>query len=411
MNKVLLSHPTGNANVRAALDGLHSANMLHSFHTSVATYPNNIFGLLSKLPGGKEFLKRSYPVYNQQFTKQYPYKELGRMLCSKLKLRSPIIHEKGIFSVDEIYQSIDREVANYIDRQNDMAGIYAYEDGALASFQAAGKMGKICLYDLPIGYWRSMRRFLEKEKEEKPEWAMTLGGFKDSEAKLQRKDQELALASRIYVASSFTKKTLTEYPGLLAPVEVIPYGFPMANTGREYISPSDRKLRLLYVGGLSQRKGIAYLFDAIKGLEAYVELTVVGRGDIEKCPALQKALLQHRYISALPHQRILELMASHDVLVFPSLFEGFGLVITEAMSQGTPVITTDRTCGPDIIQHGENGWLIDAGTANAIREQIMYILESPQEIKRVGENALHTATLRSWLQYGIELISSIQRNM
>ena len=51
-------------------------------------------------------------------------------------------------------------------------------------------------------------------------------------------------------------------------------------------------------------------------------------------------------------------MREHDVFVFPSLFEGFGLVITESMSQGTPVITTDRTAGPDLIKNDENGWLL-----------------------------------------------------
>ena len=50
-------------------------------------------------------------------------------------------------------------------------------------------------------------------------------------------------------------------------------------------------------------------------------------------------------------------MKEHDVLIFPSLFEGFGLVITEAMAQGTPVITTDRTAGPDVISDNENGCL------------------------------------------------------
>lgn len=47
----------------------------------------------------------------------------------------------------------------------------------------------------------------------------------------------------------------------------------------------------------------------------------------------------------MPHDQILNLMRTQDVFVFPSLFEGYGLVVAEAMSQGTPVITTSRTCG------------------------------------------------------------------
>ena len=101
-----------------------------------------------------------------------------------------------------------------------------------------------------------------------------------------------------------------------------------------------RKIKVLFVGGLSQRKGISYFFDAIKGLENDLEVTVVGSGNINNCKVLKKALSNVNYIPSLPHEQILALMAAHDLFIFPSLFEGFGLVITEAMSQGTPVITT-----------------------------------------------------------------------
>lgn len=74
---------------------------------------------------------------------------------------------------------------------------------------------------------------------------MTLGGFDDSEKKLERKDKELKLADKIYVASSFTKNTLEMYPGKLADIEVIPYGFPPVNTQRKYDDIQNRKIRVL----------------------------------------------------------------------------------------------------------------------------------------------------------------------
>ena len=100
-------------------------------------------------------------------------------------------------------------------------------------------------------------------------------------------------------------------------------------------------------------------------------------------------------------------MREQDVLVFPSLFEGFGLVITEAMSQGTPVITTDRTAGPDLITHGENGWLIEAGSTEALKQAIEELLYRPEMIESTGRAAMETARLRPWEVYGMELAKAV----
>lgn len=101
-------------------------------------------------------------------------------------------------------------------------------------------------------------------------------------------------------------------------------------------------------------------------------------------------------------------MREQDVLVFPSLFEGFGLVITEAMSQGTPVITTNRTAGPDLITHGENGWLIDAGSTDTLQAAIEELIFKPSVIAEVGHAAMETASKRTWDVYGLELVEAIK---
>jgi glycosyltransferase involved in cell wall biosynthesis len=407
--KMILSHPTGNANVRGVLLGLYESNFLHSFHTSVACFDGDFLDRLASLSLFKDFRKRMFTNEVQDKTITYPYKELGRMFAQKFHINSWLTHEQGRFCSDQVSRYIDKRVASYLHKRSNISGIYAYEDVALSVFQEAKNNRITCLYDLPIGYWRAMHRMLSVEKEKNPDWAVTLGGFNDSAEKLQRKDEELALADVIYVASSFTKRTLEEYPDKLAPIQVIPYAFPAVNDKRIYTATQNRKIKLLYVGGLSQRKGIAYLFEAVKGLEQWVELTVVGQGNVDSCKVLKKELANHKYIPSLPHHEILQLMSEQDVLLFPSLFEGFGLVITEAMSQGTPVITTDRTCGPDVITHGQDSWLIESGSALAIRQQLDYVLKYPAALKTVGQNALQTAKKRPWSKYGQEMAESIQK--
>lgn len=405
--RILLSHPTGNQFVRALIKALADEELLSEFHTTIAVDSNSHW--LKLLPDAikKEFLRRTYPIPSEKIY-THPLLELARFTLPKLGLKSFVKHETGSASVDAIYRNIDLEVAARIKSIKPDA-IYAYEDGAASSFIEAKKLGIECLYDLPIGYWRASKDLLKAEQERWPDWAVTLPGFLDSEAKLERKDTELRLADKIFVASSFTEKTLDYFPGDLPPVKVIPYGFPPVYEKRSYSVnlSSSRPLKIIFVGGLSQRKGIADLFEAVNFFGDRVELTVVGNKTTNGCSALNEALSKHRWIPSLPHEGILQLMREHDLLVFPSLFEGFGLVITEAMAQGTPVITTDRTAGPDIIKDGENGWLIQAGSTERLKDAIENVLINPNQIPNAGIEAMKTAKKRSWEVYGQELLNEI----
>lgn len=409
--QIIISHPNGNANTRGALYGLQRKGMLYKYITSIAVFSYGTWSKMSRLPGLKSLRRKHYDDTIGEHVVCFPFKELGRQLCIKMGLGSLLKHETGMFCVDKECEYIDKKTAGVLRCMADnVDAVYGYEDVALHTFREAKMQGKVCIYDLPIGHWRAMRELLDIERKKLPEWAVTLGGFNDTDAKLARKDEEIHLADKIYVASSFTKWSLKDYPGKLAEVEVIPYGFPPVNKNRTYESfEKGRKIKALYVGGLSQRKGIAYVFDAIRGLEHRIDMTVVGSGNVDGCKALRDALQKVRYIPTLPHDEVLRLMAESDVFIFPSLFEGFGLVITEAMSQGTPVITTDRTCGPDVMTNGKDGWIVEAGTSEPIRQLLLSFIDKPCLLSDVGHNAMETAAKRPWKKYEDELAESVER--
>jgi len=408
---ITFTHPTGNQNSRSVVEALQQEQLLQEFHTSVAVFENDFYDNLSALKPFSDFRRRKFDENLKAHTKTHPYKELARMIASKVGLSKLTMHEKGRYCVDAVFQYLDRKVAkNLISCNNNLPkAIYAYEDGALSSFKAARQKNMFSLYDLPIGYWRTARKLMYAELETQPEWAITLTGFKDSEAKLKRKDEEMKLADHIFVASQFTANSLKDYPDKLPAVHVIPYGFPKPNKTKNYnFHISKRPLKLLFVGRLSQRKGISHLFKAAEALGNKVDLTLVGGKVNNKCEALDKALAKHKWIPSLSHHQVLELMRNHDVLLFPSLFEGFGLVITEAMSQGTPVITTERTAGPDLITDGMNGWLIEAGSTIALQEKIEQILSEPISVATVGKAAAERARKRPWSVYGKEVADTIR---
>ncbi|WP_017733604.1 glycosyltransferase family 4 protein [Nafulsella turpanensis] len=409
--KLILSHPTGNANVRAAADGFYKADHLSRFYTSVAVFSGSFLDNIGALKPLAEVRRRSFNMDLKPVTKVSPWLEFGRIVASKAGLSELVRHEKGILSIDAVYQDIDKRVAaslKYAIKEG-IGAVYAYDDGALNSFRTAKKLGVKCLYDLPTGYWRAARELLEKEKDRWPDWVSTITGFKDSVYKLSCKDEELRLADAIFVASRFTANTLQYYPGPLAPIHVIPYGFPAVYAKREYLRAARRRLKVLFVGKLSQQKGVADLFAAVEGFQNFIDLTLVGHKACNNCKALDVALEKHTWIPSLPHKDILKLMRENDLLVFPSLFDGFGLVITEAMSQGTPVITTERTAGPDLIEDGCNGWLVSAGSVSTLRNAIEKLLLRPKLIAETGRAAMESARIRPWEVYGQELAKALGR--
>ena len=374
---ILFSHPLSTPFTREAALALAEAGLLAELRTCLHWTPGN--GAERFLPAAlaRELGRRSYPPAVRARVRTAPWREAGRLLATRLPaLQWLARHETGPCSMDAVFHSLDRATARRVrklsrDPGADLRGVYAYEDGAAATFRAARRAGVKCFYDLPIGYWRAGQRIFAEEAERVPAWAATITGRGDSAAKLARKDEELAGADAVIVASSFTKQTLAEAPALRAPVCVVPYGAP---TGPVAEPPAGSKkkgqpLRALFVGILSQRKGISYLLEAAAALGRHVELTLLGTKPVADCPALDAAARAHRWIPTLPHAEVLAEMERQDVLVFPSLFEGFGLVILEAMSRGVPVITTAHTAGPDLIADGEDGFIVPIRSAAAIAEK------------------------------------------
>ena len=408
---ILFSHPTGNANVRHAALGLQHAGLLGEFWTCVNHRPDGLFARL--LPGGlrQQLARRSFPPALQPLIHAYPLLEYGRLACGRVGLGRLARHEHGCLSVDAVYRSLDRRVARRLGKAG-FNGVYAYEDGALETFRAAKHRGLPAFYDLPIGYWRAARELLLEEAERKPEWASTLIGNDDSPAKTARKDEELALADIVYVASTYTLKTLSLAPAKPARLEVIPYGAPSRQPAELHArtkGDSGRPLRVIFVGSLGQRKGLSYLFDACRSLGHGVELTVIGTLPLQPCQVLQSELQRVRWIPSCPHAQVLAEMAAHDVFVFPSLFEGFGLVLLEAMAMGLPIITTAHTAGPDLIDDGMEGFVVPIRSSEAIAEKLELLRRDRDRAAEMGQKAAKRAAEFTWDNYGRRLAASVAK--
>ncbi len=237
-----------------------------------------------------------------------------------------------------------------------------------------------------------------EEAELQPAWKGTLNALANSEAKCAFKDQELELADTVVVPSTFVKDTLALYPGSAKNIVINPFGVPAKIAPPRTVTDADKPLRVLYVGSLTQRKGIAYLFEAIERAGKAVTLTIIGR-KVGSSELLDQYCEKHRWISTLPHPEILGEMQNHDVFVFPSLFEGMALVTGEALSQGLPVITTPNSGGADILRDAVDGWIVPIRNPAAITERLLQLHDDRTLLKQMSDSARQRAAQLDWQGY------------
>src|ERR1700730_13645140 len=179
---VLHVHPFGNANVRAVLEALKCPGLLTRFVTTVGWCEESYPTLATKIRGK---LRRNYALPADKID-IHPLRESVRLLAGVLRAKQLTRHETGWASIDQVWQSLDREAARRLRGGNygpNLRGVYAYEDCAGQSFLAARDLGLKRIYDLPIAYWETAQRLLREEEQRYPDWEPTLGGTRDSAEK------------------------------------------------------------------------------------------------------------------------------------------------------------------------------------------------------------------------------------
>lgn len=384
--RVLLIHPTGNQNSRQLAIGLADRGRLQEFATALAL-PAALTNC-SLLPASlrMELARRSFQT-GEQMRSVAASTEIARLV--RMRLRG----NAGRSAVDDLYVCVDQRAAKRIHRLRP-THVYAYEDGALESFHAARAVGAHTVYELPIGHWEAHRAICDAEREARPEWADTWSLSAEPAAKLVRKDTELKMADLVIVPSDFVKSTLLRSGIPLEKIAVVPYGCPSPLVGNQREAAAGTPLRVLFVGGLSQRKGLSDLVASTAPFGRHVEVTVIGRG-----PARALLPASWRVIDSLPHAQVLAEMRRHDVFVFPTRFEGRSLAVAEAVSCGLVLITTLNSGAADLVDEGVNGWITEIGDSANIASKLELLLQKPALLQSMKGESIRIARNNSWNRY------------
>jgi glycosyltransferase involved in cell wall biosynthesis len=403
-------HAGGNKNVRAVLDGFRDAKMDFRFFTAIGVTGGEPW--LRFLPASirGELSRRKFDILPERLDCR-PMRESARLIAARAGFKALTRHETGVLSVDHVWHDLDRSVARQLREARDVRGIYAYEDGALETFRIARERGVACCYDLPIAYWETSRRLLEEEAVRWPRWEPTLVGTRDSREKLERKTAEIEMADLVCCASDFVLESIPEKIRAKKKLLVAEFGSPETAAAPDRSVNSANPLRVLFAGSLTQRKGLADLFAAMKLLSRRdIELVVMG------APVLPMDFYRSEFSGFLhepprPHSGVLKLMAECDIFVLPSIIEGRALVQQEAMSQGLPLLITRNTGGADLIEDGRTGFLVPIRSPESLAEKIAWFADNRNAIPEMGRLARRKAAGLTWGNYGRKVAAAVMETV
>ena len=400
--KILISTPNINLNISKAVGTIKNLNYLDSFWTTIF-FPYKI----------NFFKKRYYKEIKFKFTKLNFFKEAMRKICIILNLKKFYYNDDNIFSVESVSKDLDKKVAKYLTKNNNINIIYSYEDCSRESFKVAKLNDIKTIYDLASPYWRLKKKILDEEIKLQPDWNLSSTEIL-SEKKCKNKDEELNLSDQVIVASSFAAKSLELLNFKKKPnIKIIPYGIDSPK--EKFINKREKNetFKIFFAGRPTLSKGIQYVIKSLEHLDFPWEIEVAGSIPENPSKISKKMNLffkdeRCKFLGQIPNEELLKKMKKSHVFLFPSLFEGFGQVLLESFSCGLPVVTTFNTAGSDIIENNKNGFLTPIRDTK-ITTQILYDLYKNDEFRRsIAENAFLSINKFSWENYQKELSKIIK---
>ncbi|HXU38808.1 MAG TPA: glycosyltransferase family 4 protein [Blastocatellia bacterium] len=400
--RISVSHPHGNPNSYHAALALSEIGWLDRFETGILNGSTALRALRYLAPYADERARnRSFEEIPNSRKKTHRFFEMLSRAGGKLK---PGGLTSEINWYDVLFSGHDFQVSGSLG--NELDAVFAYEDAARRTFGAAKRAGATTVYELPLGYYKGVAREINRGREDWPGLQQVL--YCEPRWKQLRKDAELDLADVIVVASDWARDSLSLSDGASdKPIVAVPYGTPA-----EEMSPrsqtTEGPFTALFAGQIGLRKGVPHLIEAWEKLNlSDARLLMAGSMNLPR-EYMSEHARSFEYLGALPRAELLELMAKVDLFVFPSLAEGFGLVIGEAMACGLPVLTTTNTGGPALITDGVEGWCVAAHEVQPLIERIEWAYQNRDRLYAMGRCARQRAEQWTWADYRRKLIAELR---
>ncbi len=276
------------------------------------------------------------------------------------------------------------------------ADLLMYSGCALEAFESCPKSRRILFIYHPHGFGTDpilrddLRRFPEVKVSH--EWHMSESAALES----SRLDKELELSTEVIFASSFTRNTLPAHFRAI-PHHVIPYG---CDANADAVERNSGPTKFLFVGQGVQRKGLhhlLYVWEEFRSKNS-AELTVI----TSRCdPWIESEIgrLGVRRFASVSAKELTSIYDASDVMVLPSLVEGFGLVFMEALGRGCHVIGTSNTGLPDLDLSKSSAQVIRPGDQEELLNSLRWAHNGIQSRRILRRSIVMEMIPHSWSNF------------
>jgi len=268
----------------------------------------------------------------------------------------------------------------------------------LHSGERARERGAIYVCDRGSSHIRFQSEIL---KAEHAKWGQIYDAISDR--LIAREEAEYERADLVTVPSEFAYQSFVAKGVPAHKLRKVSYGVDLSRF-KPSGTPDPEVFHVLYVGGLTLRKGVPYLLSAFQQLKhPRKKLTLVGAMGADMRLFLAQRPLPERveWVGHVPQASLSRYMSTAQVMVLPSLEEGLALVQAQALACGCPVIGTFNTGASDIFSHGVEGFILPAGDAGLLAEAMQQIADDPALQRSMSANALlRVSAIGGWDKYG-----------
>jgi glycosyltransferase involved in cell wall biosynthesis len=282
---------------------------------------------------------------------------------------------------------------------------YLTYGASLRTIRRGIELGVRTFVEQALHHHRFIASILQEEARLQPAWAGTLQFHQPNVRRRGLLDAELAAARRTVVLSNFSKQTYVDAGVRAEDIDVIQLGVSpkaFADVKRQ----DDNTFRVLFLGVLTQRKGLSYLVEGfrragIPDSELLLAGQPWGRGEPwRSVPGV-------RQVPWVSRESLNEVFSTADVLVLPSLAEGFARVTLEAMAAGIPAIVTPNSGGADAVRDGIDGYVVPIRDPDSIAERLRRLSDDGNHRREMGRSARARAAEFSWDRYGASVAEAV----
>ncbi len=294
--------------------------------------------------------------------------------------------------------------------------VFFSDVGSEFAMAKARECGLKVVLSMVTGHMDEELETLERERQRAPEfYPLYLGDGSLDLDELKRlhdrRRRDLDQADLVLVPSEHIAELVETRSGVAADkIRVVPYAADIDRFAPASRYATPERCRFLFAGGITQRKGLSDLMAAWRQVRRTGwSLTMAGeapRRALEKIPQDDPTI---ELTGKVAYADMPRLMASHDVFVFPSLFEGSAVVCYEALASGLPVITTPQA--GSVVRDGQDGLIVPAAAPDALAEAMNRLGRDPHLRGRLAASARQRATEHTWHVYRDRTIEALHESL